>query len=159
MILAATNKCLAQNSKSRTGANATNRAIKPGNGAKTMARALQRCVSHHEQKAAPMKPFGNLILMTVICIVIFWVFMALRPAQAVERDLLVVVLKEADGKTSMHHQLSPNCMQFLATFSQKMREKERVILTFEAPPKVTGEVLMAYCIHPDGSKSSAGEQS
>jgi hypothetical protein len=29
-----------------------------------------------------MKPFGNVILMTVICIVIFWMFMALRPAQA-----------------------------------------------------------------------------
>jgi hypothetical protein len=32
--------------------------------------------------AAPMKSFGNLILMTVICIVIFWVFMALQPAKA-----------------------------------------------------------------------------
>jgi hypothetical protein len=29
-----------------------------------------------------MKPHGNVILMTVICIVIFWVFMTLRPAQA-----------------------------------------------------------------------------
>jgi len=29
-----------------------------------------------------MKTYGNLILMTVICIVIFWVFMALRPANA-----------------------------------------------------------------------------
>ena len=32
--------------------------------------------------AAPMKSFGNLILMTLICIVIFIVFMALRPANA-----------------------------------------------------------------------------
>jgi hypothetical protein len=32
--------------------------------------------------AAPMKSFRNLILMTLICIVIFWVFMALRPADA-----------------------------------------------------------------------------
>ena len=29
-----------------------------------------------------MKSFGNLILMALICIVIFWIFMALRPAQA-----------------------------------------------------------------------------
>ena len=29
-----------------------------------------------------MKTYGNVILMTVICIVIFWVFMALRPAAA-----------------------------------------------------------------------------
>ena len=28
------------------------------------------------------KTYGNLILMTVVCIVIFWVFMALRPANA-----------------------------------------------------------------------------
>jgi len=32
--------------------------------------------------AAPMKSFGNLILMTLICIAIFIVFMALRPANA-----------------------------------------------------------------------------
>src|SRR5262249_34698361 len=29
-----------------------------------------------------MKTYGNVILMATICIVIFWVFMALRPAQA-----------------------------------------------------------------------------
>ena len=29
-----------------------------------------------------MKTYGNIVLMTAICIVIFWVFMALRPAQA-----------------------------------------------------------------------------
>jgi hypothetical protein len=29
-----------------------------------------------------MKTYGNVILMTVICIVVFWVFMALRPAPA-----------------------------------------------------------------------------
>jgi len=29
-----------------------------------------------------MKTYGNVILMAVICIVIFWVFMALRPANA-----------------------------------------------------------------------------
>ena len=32
--------------------------------------------------AAPMKSLGNLILMTLICLVIFWIFMALRPAHA-----------------------------------------------------------------------------
>ena len=29
-----------------------------------------------------MKTYGNIVLMAVICIVIFWVFMALRPANA-----------------------------------------------------------------------------
>jgi|SRR6516164_5322075 hypothetical protein len=97
--------------------------------------------------------------LTRLTVITALIFTALRPAHAAPEDLLVVVLKEADGKTSMHYQPSPNCMQFLTTVSQKMREKERVILTFEASPKVTGEVLMAYCIHPDGSKSAAGEQS
>jgi hypothetical protein len=50
-----------------------------------MARALRRCVPHHEEKlAAPMKSFGNLILMTLTCVVIFWNFMAVRPAPAAE---------------------------------------------------------------------------
>jgi hypothetical protein len=31
-----------------------------------------------------MKTYGNIILMTVICIVVFWVFMALRPAHAAQ---------------------------------------------------------------------------
>jgi hypothetical protein len=30
-----------------------------------------------------MKTTGNLILMTTICVIIFWVFMALRPANAI----------------------------------------------------------------------------
>jgi len=30
------------------------------------------------------RTIGNLILMTLICVVIFWVFMALRPARAAE---------------------------------------------------------------------------
>jgi len=29
-----------------------------------------------------MKTYGNIVLMAVICIVIFWVFMAFRPANA-----------------------------------------------------------------------------
>jgi hypothetical protein len=28
------------------------------------------------------KTYGNLVLMTAICVVIFWIFMALRPANA-----------------------------------------------------------------------------
>ena len=28
------------------------------------------------------KTYGNLVLMTAICVVIFWIFMALRPASA-----------------------------------------------------------------------------
>jgi hypothetical protein len=46
--------------------------------------------------AAPMKSFGNLILMTLICVVIFWVFMALRPAQATY-STCAVVLRTPDG--------------------------------------------------------------
>jgi hypothetical protein len=31
------------------------------------------------------KTYGNLVLMTAICIVIFWIFMAIRPVQAGEQ--------------------------------------------------------------------------
>ena len=54
--------------------------------------------------AAPMKSFGNLILITLICIVIFWVFMALRPANAEEpplcnEDSIISTLSRITGKT------------------------------------------------------------
>jgi hypothetical protein len=41
-----------------------------------------------------MKTYGNIILMTVICIVIFWVFMALRPAQAPWQPRSLVVSQQ-----------------------------------------------------------------
>jgi hypothetical protein len=44
-----------------------------------------RSIAHCMVKT--MKTYGNLILMTVICIVIFWLAMALRPAQAQAFDL------------------------------------------------------------------------
>src|SRR6516165_8489779 len=48
-----------------------------------MARALVRPVfSFAKMRFTPLKSLGNLILMTLICLVIFWIFMALRPAKA-----------------------------------------------------------------------------
>jgi len=48
-----------------------------------MARALVRPVfSFAKMRFTPLKSLGNLILMTLICLVIFWIFMALRPARA-----------------------------------------------------------------------------
>jgi hypothetical protein len=82
MILAATNKCLAQKSKSRTSANAT---TERSNWVTTRKQWLALCNdAFHTMKklAAPMKSFGSLILMTLIYIVVFWIFMALRPASA-----------------------------------------------------------------------------
>jgi hypothetical protein len=37
-----------------------------------------------------MKLYGNMILMATICIVIFWIVMALRPAHAGQRPHVVV---------------------------------------------------------------------
>jgi hypothetical protein len=58
--------------------------------------------------AAPMKSFGNLILMAVICVVIFWIFMALRPAQAdaVYDDLLCRVMDPTG--TPLNVRATPN---------------------------------------------------
>jgi hypothetical protein len=44
-----------------------------------------------------MKPYGNVILMTAICIAIFTLFMALRPAHA---DEFVVLLQKDNEKPS-----------------------------------------------------------
>jgi len=38
--------------------------------------------SFAKMRFTPLKSLGNLILMTLICLVIFWIFMALRPAKA-----------------------------------------------------------------------------
>jgi hypothetical protein len=45
-----------------------------------------------------MKSFGNLILMALICIVIFWIFMALRPAHA---DYVMLKLQKNSGEIFM----------------------------------------------------------
>ena len=36
----------------------------------------------HDSVRVCLQLYGNVILMTAICIVIFWMFMALRPANA-----------------------------------------------------------------------------
>jgi len=46
------------------------------------------------------KTAGNLILMTTICIVIFWIFMALRPANADTGPFWVSALKISCGQKS-----------------------------------------------------------
>jgi hypothetical protein len=37
---------------------------------------------NHSQRETKMKSTGNLILITLVCLIIFWVFMAIRPAAA-----------------------------------------------------------------------------
>ena len=65
------------------------------------------------------------------------------------KDLLVVVLEDAKGRKSVHHQASYDCARFLAAFRRAKRNNMPVSLTFEAPP-ATGHVLEARCIRPDG---------
>jgi hypothetical protein len=67
--MAATNKCLAHSNKSRTGGKATKK------------RNRARSVVGNRMKDMKMKAIGNLILMTLICVAVFIVFMAIRPAR------------------------------------------------------------------------------
>ena len=67
------------------------------------------------------------------------------------KDILMVVLEDAAGKTSLHYQASANCMAFLSAFMKHEREGVPTFLTFEAPPPAHGKVLVAYCVLPDGS--------
>jgi hypothetical protein len=77
--------------------------------------------------------------------------MTILASTAAAKDVLFVVLEEDDGTRSAHHQLSSNCSEFLEGFRKATKDGSPVTLTFQAPPKVTGRVLEAYCILPDGS--------
>src|SRR5262245_16241847 len=68
-------------------------------------------------------------------------------------DVLVVLLEEANGNKSAHWQKSPHesCLRFLREYRQILRTGGTVTLTFESPPRVTGNVLAASCILPDGT--------
>jgi hypothetical protein len=84
--------------------------------------------------------------------------LATGTAHAAEtKDMLMVVLKEDDGKKSIHYQMSSDCQKFLSTFRQQKKKGIPVRLKFLAPPEVNGEVIAAYCIHPDGSIEHGGQ--
>jgi hypothetical protein len=72
-----------------------------------------------------MKTFGNLILMTLLCVAIFIVFMGIRPAPA--KDLFVAVLQDKQGKASMHYQAIPDgtCTSALAKFREHAKRGKR----------------------------------
>ena len=71
---------------------------------------------------------------------------------AEQKDVLLVVL-DVDGKESMRFQPSPHgsCSKFLASFRESTKRAAPVTLTFQGPPKVTGRVVEASCIRPNGS--------
>jgi hypothetical protein len=66
------------------------------------------------------------------------------------KDILMAVLEDVDHKTSLHQQLSADCMAFLSAFMKHEREGVPTFLTFEAPPVAHGKVLAVYCIRPNG---------
>jgi hypothetical protein len=71
---------------------------------------------------------------------------------AEQKDVLLVIL-DVDGKERMQFQPSPpeSCSKFLASFRESTKRGAPVALTFEGPPKVSGRVIKASCIRPDGS--------
>jgi hypothetical protein len=72
--------------------------------------------------------------------------------EAEQKDVLLVIL-DVGGKERMQFQPSPpeSCAKFLASFRESTKRGAPVALTFEGPPKVTGRVIKASCIRPDGS--------
>jgi hypothetical protein len=72
-----------------------------------------------------------------------------HPAE-VKGNILFVVLKEDNGKTSGHYQTSSECQRFLSDFRRLRKQGIAVRLKFSSPDG-NGEVLEACCIHPDGS--------
>ena len=75
------------------------------------------------------------------------------PQAGAGQDLLLVALEDSKGKKSMHYQKMPHehCSRFLKEYGQITKAGGAVTLTFESPPKVTGKVLSANCIRPDGT--------
>jgi Bacterial SH3 domain len=65
-------------------------------------------------------------------------------------DILVVLLKEDNGETSVHYQTSPNCQKVLKAFRLSKANGIAVHLKFLSPPEAEGAVLEANCIHPNG---------
>ncbi len=79
-----------------------------------------------------------------------WAGASIGGVQAAE---IIVVLMDANDEKSLHTAVLKDgyCREFLARWRQAVEKKEAFNLTFEAPPKFTGEVLAMHCILPDGS--------
>src|SRR5262249_40232992 len=62
-------------------------------------------------------------------------FLATGTAQAAEvkKDVLMVLLKEDSGETSLHYQTSPDCQKFLNSFRQLRKKGIAVRLKFFSP--------------------------
>ena len=98
------------------------------------------------------------MMIRIFAIGLAMLFLATGTARAAEvkQDVLVVLLKEDNGGTNLHYQASPDCQKFLNSFRQLRKKGITVRLKFYSP-EVNGEVLKAYCIHPDGSIEHGGE--
>jgi len=76
----------------------------------------------------------------------------LYASAASARDLLLAVIQGKDGKPEAHYQLiQGDCALLMVKFREQAQWGLSIVLTFEAPPKITGKVLEAACILPDGS--------
>jgi len=72
----------------------------------------------------PMKSFGNLILMTTICLVIFWVIMALRPAHAAEPKSDDAIGECGKFENGLPCWLVERCMQQVGSSDWKLNGKQ-----------------------------------
>jgi hypothetical protein len=76
---------------------------------------------------------------------------ALAPsAHAAPVEVLIVVLDQS-GVKSLHKQTVPNgeCRKFLSMLRENVRGDKLPTLTLQ-DPEVTGEVISAHCVLPDG---------
>ena len=66
--------------------------------------------------------------------------------------LVVVLLNKENSKPEMHYQaIQGNCARLLIGWRDQAQQGLSIELTFRAPPEVTGKVLEATCILPDGT--------
>ena len=72
-------------------------------------------------------------------------------AHAAPVEVLIVVLDQS-GVKSLHKQIVPNgeCRKFLSMLRENIREVGKLPTLTLQDPEVTGEVISAHCVPPDG---------
>jgi hypothetical protein len=103
---------------------------------------------HQGREAAMMHGlFISTLLATAISL--------LCPMPANAAEVLLAVLQDKEGKTSLHKitLIDGACIQLLTNFREQAKNDRPIWLTLPQPD-FTGMVIEAHCIMPDGSKQN-----
>jgi hypothetical protein len=139
---AATNKCLARSNKSHTGAKATIKKRNPQQASKAMPVTLHFRSNRRQRET--MKLITIFTACTLAC--------TAQAGSAAAKDMLIVMLEQTNnGTDGIHKVMVEKCEQFLKDYQRITKVGKIVSLTIKGEPEVTGSVVHAFCIYPDGT--------